>query len=479
MSPPSANKSSILRQPALWWIWVAGLLVVAGLVWCSLPPKYEGRTAREWLAFSANGGTSARAAARTAFQTLGAEAIPDLIRAVQSGGSAPLWRRAYDWVGHNVLGRPDPRRGSAQLRVDAAEAIRQIGPKGAAAIPQIVDLARDTHGWVAVAAIEGLGSIGLPALPHLKNALGSPRPGVRATAVHALANPAFHPRRDEFLPTLIALASDPVFHVRLSVIATLGQLRDPAGLPVLLAALREDRDQFGQIRAAASLADFGPAAESIADELRAFLLGPARSEDDHLRIQVAVALWNATRQTNEAIPFLVRALRLGSSDTDGSQFAAEALGRMGPDAALAVPALLDCLTEKTWGGGVVPAALAKIGPTAVPGLVALLTHSQSEVRCRAAHAIEKQGPSAASAAPALLLLLDDPFHEVRIAAVEALSAIGSSAAPALPRLCELATPSQESSDTDGEIAVFAELAVQRITDAQPTSPQAPQSVPPR
>jgi hypothetical protein len=79
-------------------------------------------------------------------------------------------------------------------------------------------------------------------------------------------------------------------------------------------------------------------------------------------------------------------------------------------------------------------ALGRIGPPAVPPLVAALESSDPQTRLRAAEVLARMGSDAKDAVPALTRLLDDPDEEIRKAATRALGQIGPAAEEAVPAL---------------------------------------------
>lgn len=79
-------------------------------------------------------------------------------------------------------------------------------------------------------------------------------------------------------------------------------------------------------------------------------------------------------------------------------------------------------------------ALGRIGPPAVPPLVAALDSSDPETRLRAAEVLARMGSDAKDAVPALTRLLDDPHEPIRKAATRALGRIGPAAEEAVPAL---------------------------------------------
>ena len=99
-------------------------------------------------------------------------------------------------------------------------------------------------------------------------------------------------------------------------------------------------------------------------------------------------------------------LYLAAPDASDRQHSAEALGRIGPAAAEAVPALATTLGSA----------------------------KEEDVRCAAAEALGRIGPAAAVAMSALLAALRDPEKKVRRGAAEAFGRIGPAATEAVPAL---------------------------------------------
>jgi HEAT repeat protein len=134
----------------------------------------------------------------------------------------------------------------------------------------------------------------------------------------------------------------------------------------------------------------------------------------------------APRQAESVVPALARLLR-PEEDLNVRQAVETALGKFGPDAAEAVPALTRAL-----GRGTMPLrvgaikALESIGTAAEPALPAIawrLKDASPQVRAEAARVLGRFGPAAARALPALRLALSDPSQDVRHAASDAILAI--------------------------------------------------------
>jgi HEAT repeat protein len=120
---------------------------------------------------------------------------------------------------------------------------------------------------------------------------------------------------------------------------------------------------------------------------------------------------------------------------DGGRERWTAIRRLGPRA---VPILLQKIREPQRFRSDVVAALASLGPGAVPGLVAAFQDESPRVRLAAVRAfVAMQGdlePQAAVVMPGLIRLMSDPSREIRCAAVRGMIRCGSNALPALPAL---------------------------------------------
>jgi HEAT repeat protein/poly(3-hydroxybutyrate) depolymerase len=129
---------------------------------------------------------------------------------------------------------------------------------------------------------------------------------------------------------------------------------------------------------------------------------------------------------------------LKGADAGKRKAAAEALGKLGPAAREAVPALRQALADSD-GAVRVAAALAlwRVGGQAeavVPTLLAALNDPRKEVRQAVLEALWYVGPHAAAVAPALRDLLASPDRRLRIYAAYALWKVDPATDRALPVL---------------------------------------------
>lgn len=175
-----------------------------------------------------------------------------------------------------------------------------------------------------------------------------------------------------------------------------------AAVPSLSEALNENRIR---LEAAAALREIEPVAARQA--------GVERLTVDDLPA-LRIALLNRKRS---------RKLRLA---------AARHLGELGVDAA---PILIESFSvENEDVARAVTSAFRRIGPEAVPLLVAQAKSDSAIVRARMLDALGAVGPDAKEAVPTVIAALADPDRDVQHRAVKALDALDESAADALPQL---------------------------------------------
>lgn len=102
-----------------------------------------------------------------------------------------------------------------------------------------------------------------------------------------------------------------------------------------------------------------------------------------------------------------------------------AFGEIGPEARASIPYLLAKLESGDWQSAMAREAVCRIGSGAIPDLIAATRHCVTRVRWVAADAIGRAGPAAIPALPALLQLLSDKEEPVRSSACRALENVGS------------------------------------------------------
>lgn len=198
------------------------------------------------------------------------------------------------------------------------------------------------------------------------------------------------------------------------------------GEPDLLGAVIEDtRSEFDLVRSLAmmELGSFGPSERSIDALITA--LDAGRSPGD-----VALALGNFRDAAARAVPALVPYL---DHDTAGPN-AIQAVAKIGDPTPAVVAALREIVAaDGSRYRGNAASALGELGVAeAVGDLAAALSDERKYTRILSANAIAKIGPEAAAAVPALAGLLIEADADVRRSATEALGRIGPDAHDAVP-----------------------------------------------
>ena len=167
-----------------------------------------------------------------------------------------------------------------------------------------------------------------------------------------------------------------------------------------------------------------------------------KEKDARVRYKIAWALGKMGADAAAAVPDLIAAL----ADKEVAYRAAETLGEIGPAAKAAIPPLIAALAKPEITHAAA-AALGKVGRDAMPALLDATKSKESIVRAGAAEALgELGGRSPAShvggggaepaqkIVPTLSALLKDANDDVRYRAAAALKALGAQAAPAVPAL---------------------------------------------
>ena len=225
------------------------------------------------------------------------------------------------------------------LRMDAANRLGFLRGDAASAVPALMAALEDTYEPVRRNAVYALGAIGESAVEPLIDALDAES---------------------------AAFEMEPILHI-CDAAHGLGAVGAPA-VPALITALEDERENV-RAGAAYALAEIGPSAAAAVDALIARL----SDESDEVRRHVITALGMIKVPAAKTVPALVSVLE-DPADTDLAFFAAQALTRIGPEAAEAVPALAAALmSESAYVRGFSAEALGRIGtPAALQGLVPFL-----------------------------------------------------------------------------------------------------------
>jgi HEAT repeat protein len=390
----------------------------------------------------------------------------------------------------------DPDR---DVRSNAVNALELIGPEASTAVPALIDLLQETESEPAYGVPQALGAIGpgaqtaVPAL--VKAALNSPDSDISRRSGEALARIG-----TEALPALIEALENADAGVRARAAAALGHHGEAAQAAVAaLARALSDNDPKVQAAAAIALgnlglagrealpqliqaldrdlpevvhtlARFGPGAKPavpglvrrlpqgapidqgwVIDALAA--IGPearaavpalqARKSAGYNSVKLVRAIWKIDGNADLAVTELVEMAKHLKNYQSEKHDVVRLLGEIGPQAARAVPFLVeilrsqeplsDSLKEDAYE------ALGQIGPgakEAVPVLLEALADTKAFGRTssRVARALGKIGPEARAAIPQLTRLADRGDYDTRPAAALALAQMGPEARMAVPVL---------------------------------------------
>ena len=308
-------------------------------------------------------------------------------------------------------------------RAGAAKALAGMRGDAAAAIAGLITNLK-AEDDVRSETTEALGAIGAAAVKPLMDSLKSAEPRERAGAAMSLSligTPA-----KEGAPVIVDLAkkeSDP--QVRIALLGALQKIGvEPAdAVSLLVAGIKDDNEQ---VRHAAinALVLLRAGRELSLTALTVSL----KDENAAVRQRAARTLGRMGPAATSAVPALIEAARA----TPGDSSIANALAEIGPDA---LPAVLAALREAP-----APAAerllglLRGFGKPAMPVLMEALKHAAPPVRAAAAKALGGMGRDGKPALEPLFALAADPEPAVRAAALRALVALEANAEKLKPML---------------------------------------------
>ncbi len=345
---------------------------------------YQGRSIESWarLAYANDGNAMA------AFQGMGTNAVPELIRLLNARD--PFLRRQLWLLNGKIpssLRRILPRirpPDAAVVRGGAIRALGTLGPDARGAVVPLGRVLRRSNHQDSADASAALGRIGKASLPVLLEALEDRNATVRRPAVSALAQ--------------------------------LGP--DAAGAVPALAGLLLDPDRNVRELAGYALQVIGaPAVKALGDAMAA--------GDNNAQGAAVKALRLITGSLRQAEPGLLHMAQSGNPDL--RRTAMEALGaiRIPDNATLRTLAqgLSDPVLEVRVAAANALANVSIRGQLAVPALVQALNDRSPELRSAAARTLGIIGTPAAAAVPKLTAMLNDSDGSIRGAAKEALARI--------------------------------------------------------
>jgi HEAT repeat protein len=328
-------------------------------------------------------------------------AIPALIQALEDEDQGEAGARYPVWV-------------------LASMALAETGPK---AVPQLITALQSTNAQVcrgAAVALYGIGPEAKSAVPALTEVLKRDNVDLQRAAVSALGS--IGPEAKAAVPTMIPLLDSEDFHTQYFTERALGAIGPEArsAVPALRRKLKEGAPSVRR-HAATALGDIGP---DIGKEGLQSLLDALKDPLQPIREDAVIALGKLGPFAQPAIPAIEEAT---VQDTIGARAqAAKSLWLLTGKTDIAVPALIEELDE--FRKPIVAAKiLGEIGPpaaAAVPTLTERLKSKDEEIRLCAARALGHIGPAAQAAVSVLKELREDPDPLVGEAATEALNQIG-------------------------------------------------------
>jgi len=240
-----------------------------------------------------------------------------------------------------ALDDPDPK-----VRSDVIGLLCGIGSAGKVAVPALIRALDDSDPELRGQAITALGSIGpaaLAALPRIRAVADDARadPNLRMDAILALRG--FGDAAGDFVPSLLRLTKSQIFQFKMSAIVTLGGVgkkHDAAVVPVLLDLLKHDEDPFFRGCAAGALGNLGKQPSVVVPALVEQLKEekPAKGFDDpQFKIFRALGLFQG--EAKLAVPALLNLLTNKKEDKSIRLQVIWTLAAIGPEAKEAIPTL--------------------------------------------------------------------------------------------------------------------------------------------
>jgi HEAT repeat protein len=313
-------------------------------------------------------------AARDALAGMGAVAVPRLLDALAT--------------------RVSPGERS---RLVAATLLTEMG---AAAVPPMIDALHDPVRYARAPIALTLGRIGRPAAQPLAGLLASGEVDLATVAARGLAECGRAGR--SAVPALAAAVSREEPAVVVAAASALYAIGPdmPQALSALLARARTTEGEAHEVVLRAAV--------------RGLLLQRLAAADDAERRRVHD---EALRLGSEAIGGLIVALKF--EQDDAALLAADWLGELGP---VVLEPLIAAVGERNLQHiERVSRVVRRVGPGALPVLLALCRHEEPSIRIKAVTAIAALGQDGVQAMPELLELFDDDDLNVGVAAAWALA----------------------------------------------------------
>jgi uncharacterized protein (TIGR02996 family) len=257
------------------------------------------------------------------------------------------------------------------------------------------------------------------AIPHVLAGLRDRARSVREKAAEALAELADAESDPTlFAPPLLAVLDDTSATVRRCAVTALGQMKGKRRADFLTRLVMPGHQ--------------GPHADAydttalveLENQVVAGLIAAVDDPAEEVRVQAVEALHRWEELPPEALEPLLRFVEAGHRD-DHRVKALQAMRSAETFPETIVPRLIALFSHQNdgWGQDVAGTAadlLTKVGATAVPALIAALTHTSDRVVGLAIRALDDMGPPAAAAVPHLMPFANDPDPARRAFVIEIL-----------------------------------------------------------
>lgn len=365
---------------------------------------------------------------------------------------------------------------SLNVRIRAAKCLGQFGPFAKAALPKLHAALKDKEAAVRVQAAIALWPIERntdATLPILLDVLKNDSDPFRPREICSILE-QMEPLPKTGVAALLDILKNPGnrFHFEAIRALTIRDTEPKEVAPVLIDVLAKDKDFFPRAWAAKALRYLGPTPDVIQAQAKA-LSDPRLT----VRIEAIKALASVGPKAKIVLPALMDALKdkyyggdvaliIGKLGRDAKQAvpaliealekhpqkAATALGFIGTDAKEAIPHLARMLKNPVNQASM--NALARIGAEAIPPLIEAMGDKNAQVSFQAAQTLGKMGPPAVAS---LLKVLDDP-RKFRWGAAMSLGLIGPEAKSAVPALVK-ALGDKEGALKRGAARALGEIGV--------------------
>lgn len=299
----------------------------------------------------------------TAQKTEALKYVRDLASAKYSNHLSPKAREAakdpLPYLG-DVIARLDD--GSQQVRFTACIALAEFGDRAVGAVPSLRTALQDENVRLrarAAMALDGIGPLAQEAVPELVKCLdlvdpndGNPKatqPGVVTASAFALGS--IGPDAKASVPVLLKMMHSEKSYRRHVALVALGKIRSEPEkvLPVILKIATEEKDDWQPRRVAIrALGEFGAVNEKVVAAVSAPILDPLQEKDDPTHSLERTAVWAVGRLGPKALSDKVLDKlvgTLGKSDVLEPSIV-DTLGRFGPAAKKALPALKEMARER-------------------------------------------------------------------------------------------------------------------------------------